>query len=95
MMQSILFGLVDLFQSVLNIYIWIIIIGALLSWVKPDPYNPIVQLIYRLTDPAYAFIRKRIPTVFNGVDLAPMILLLGLQVIDIVIVSLLKSWVGA
>ena len=55
----------------LTIYIWIIIIRALLSWVSPDPYNPIVQILYRLTEPVLAPIRYRMPD-FGGIDLSPM-----------------------
>ncbi len=64
--------------SVIFLYKWVIIISAVLSWVRPDPYNPIVQMLYRLTEPAYALIRKYIPTVFGGMDLAPIILILVL-----------------
>jgi YggT family protein len=61
----------------------VIIISALLSWVQPDPYNPIVQMLYRLTEPAYAMIRKVIPTVFGGMDMAPLILIFGIQFLEI------------
>ena len=54
------------------------IINSLLSWVKPDPYNPIVQMLDRLTRPAYDLVRKYIPTVFGGMDLAPIIIILAL-----------------
>lgn len=68
----------------LSVYTWVIIIGALLSWVRPDPYNPIVQIIHRLTEPAYRLVR-RIPTVFNGLDLAPIIIIIGLKFIEIIL----------
>lgn len=68
--------------TVVFLYKWVVIISALLSWVRPDPYNPIVQMLYRLTEPAYAFIRKYIPTVFVGMDLAPLILIIGLLFIE-------------
>lgn len=61
--------------GVIKLYYWIVIISAILSWVRPDPYNPIVQMLDRLTQPAYAFVRRFIPTVFGGIDLAPIILL--------------------
>ena len=64
--------------TVIFLYKWIIIISAILSWVRPDPYNPIVQMLTRLTEPAYALIRKYIPTVFGGMDLAPIILIFTL-----------------
>lgn len=60
---------------VLTIYIWIIIIRALVSWVSPDPYNPIVQILYRLTEPVLAPIRYRMPD-FGGIDVSPIVVLL-------------------
>jgi YggT family protein len=87
---SILVGLGGIVNSLINVYIWIVIISALLSWVKPDPYNPIVQILYRLTEPAYKLVR-RIPTVFNGIDLAPLILIVVLQVISVILINLLNS----
>lgn len=64
--------------GIITLYKWIIIISSLLSWVKPDPYNPIVQMLSRLTEPAYAFIRRFVPTVFGGMDLAPIIVIFAL-----------------
>ncbi|QOG11176.1 YggT family protein [Arcobacter sp. FWKO B] len=64
--------------SIISLYKWIVIISAILSWVNPDPNNPIVQMLYRLTEPAYRLIRKYIPTVFGGLDIAPLILIFGL-----------------
>ena len=60
---------------ILSIYIWIIIIRALLSWVNPDPHNPIVQILYRVTEPVLAPIRYRMPDI-GGMDLSPIIVLL-------------------
>jgi len=91
MMGSIVSGLGGIVHSLLTVYIWIVIIGALLSWVRPDPYNPIVQIIYRLTEPAYALIRRMFPTVFNGLDLAPLILIVLLQVIDVILVNVINA----
>ncbi len=72
-----------LFTGIIEIYIWVIIIAALLSFVNPDPHNPVVQFLYRITNPAYAFVRKFIRTNFNGLDLAPLIIIITLQVIVI------------
>jgi YggT family protein len=88
---SIIYGLGGIIHSLLTIYIWVIIIAALLTWVRPDPYNPIVQILYRLTEPAYAFVRRLMPTTFNGIDLAPIIIIIALQVIDILFINLLGA----
>lgn len=92
-MAGIIAGLGGIVHSLLSVYIWVVIIGALLSWVRPDPYNPIVQIIYRLTEPAYKLIRRMMPTVFNGIDLAPIILIILLQVIDVILVNVINGLV--
>ncbi|EAU00720.3 YggT family protein [Campylobacter curvus] len=82
-------AIADILHMVINIYIWVIIISALLSWVRPDPYNQVVQLLWRLTEPVYAFIKRFIPTVFGGIDLAPLIVLLALEFLDRFLIKLL------
>ena len=74
------FGVVIL--GIIGLYKWIIIISSLLSWVQPDPYNPIVQMLDRLTIPAYRLVRRFVPTVFGSMDLAPIIILFGLIFIE-------------
>ncbi|MGM0454484.1 MAG: YggT family protein [Thermodesulfobacteriota bacterium] len=61
----------------LTLFMWIIIAQAILSWVSPDPYNPIVRFINQVTEPVLFQIRKRIPTIFGGIDFSPIIVLLG------------------
>ena len=89
MIFDILQGIGGIFISLINVYIWIIIIGALLSFVNPDPFNPIVQFLYRVTNPAYAFVRRFIRTDFNGLDFAPLIIIVGLQIAIVVLQSIL------
>jgi YggT family protein len=64
----------------LTIYIWIVVVRAIISWVNPDPYNPIVVFLRRLTDPVLNPIRRRLPFALSrtGVDFSPLILLLGI-----------------
>ena len=79
-----------LIRSIGVLYIWIIIIASFLSFVRPDPYNPIVQTLTRLTEPAFAFVRRRFPFVMmSGINLSPLVIVIGLQVIDIIIRNLL------
>ncbi len=91
MIEGIVSGLGGIVHSLITVYIWILIIGALLSWVRPDPYNPIVQIIYRLTEPAYKLLRRFMPTVFNGLDLAPIILIVALNIIDVILVNVINA----
>lgn len=71
----------------LNIYMWIVIARAVLSWVNPDPYNPIVRFIHNLTEPVLYQIRRRIPVVFGGVDLAPVIVFLAILFLEHFVVN--------
>lgn len=81
----------SLVTGLINVYIWVLIIAALLSFVNPDPYNPIVQFINRITNPAYKYLRRFMRTDFNGLDLAPLVLIIGLQVLIILISYLFSS----
>ena len=71
-----LVALAKVIDTVLFIYMWIIIIRAVLSWVSPDPYNPIVRFINNITEPVLYQIRRRLPVSFGGIDLSPVIVLL-------------------
>jgi len=68
--------LAKLLYYALNIYMWIIIVRALLSWVNPDPYNPIVQFLYRITEPVLSFVRRKLPLGSFGIDFSPVIVIL-------------------
>jgi YggT family protein len=60
----------------LTVYLWIIIIRAVLSWVNPDPYNPIVRLLIQTTEPVMGLVRRWIPLRGMGIDFSPMIIVL-------------------
>jgi YggT family protein len=60
----------------LTVYMWIIVIRAVLSWVNPDPYNPIVRFIHQVTEPVMAPIRRWMPIRGLGIDFSPIIILL-------------------
>ena len=60
-LASVLIGLAKVLELALSIYWWILIIRAVLSWVSPDPRNPIVSFLSRVTDPAIRVIRRRLP----------------------------------
>lgn len=67
-------------NSILGLYFWVIIAAAVLSWVNPDPYNPIVRIVRGLTEPVLYRIRKWLPFVyFSGIDLSPVVLLLAIE----------------
>jgi len=81
-------------DMVLSLYMWVIIARAVLSWVNPDPYNPIVRFIHNITEPVLSPIRRRMP-MFGGVDLSPIIVILAVVFLQNFIVdSLLRISAG-
>jgi len=88
-LNTLLITILQFISLILNLYIWVVIIAALITWVQPNPYNPIVRFLWGITEPVYAFIRRYIPTIFGGIDLAPLILIVALQFIDMFLVKLL------
>ncbi len=76
----------------LNIYMWLIIARALLSWVNPDPYNPIVRFLYNVTEPVLRFLRRRVPMVFGGLDLSPLLVIAAIMFLRIFLVQTLHDW---
>jgi YggT family protein len=75
-MDNIILGFTRVLEIVLEMYMWVIIIRALISWVNPDPYNPIVQMLTRVTEPVLRPIRKLAPPYRIGIDLSPFIAIL-------------------
>lgn len=69
-------ALATILNIVLTLYMWVIIARAVLSWVSPDPYNPIVRFIYSVTEPVLSQIRRRLPVSFSGIDFSPIIVFL-------------------
>ena len=66
----------EVINIILTIYMYVIIARAILSWVSPDPYNPIVQMLYKITEPVLNPMRRLIPMGKMGMDLSPMIAIL-------------------
>jgi YggT family protein len=88
-MGNLLVALAKVLSLVLNIYMWVIIARAVLSWVSPDPYNPIVRFIHGLTEPVLSQVRRRLPLIFGGIDLTPMVVLLVIIFLETFVVSTL------
>jgi YggT family protein len=68
----------ELIDWVLVAYMWIIIARAIISWVNPDPHNPIVRFLYRVTEPVLRPIRERLPTFQMGLDLSPVVVMIAI-----------------
>lgn len=80
--SNLLLALAKIIHMLLNLYMWIIIARAILSWVNPDPYNPIVRFLYNVTEPVLYTIRRRVPVAFGGIDFSPLIVLFIIMFLD-------------
>ncbi|MEW6676202.1 MAG: YggT family protein [Nitrospirota bacterium] len=74
---NLLLAIANILNVVLTVYMWIIIIAALISWVNPDPYNPIVRFLHAVTEPVLRPIRRRIGYGI-GIDISPMVVILAI-----------------
>ena len=72
-----LMAVAKVFDIVLIFFMWVVVARAILSWVSPDPYNPIVRFIHNVTEPVLRPIRMKLPVNFGGLDLSPIIVFLG------------------
>jgi YggT family protein len=78
-------------NMILWVYMWVIIIRALLSWVNPDPRNPIVQFLNRITEPVLAPVRRWLPTWQWGIDFSPLVVILVIYFLQIFLVGTLHD----
>ena len=79
----------------LSLYMYIIIARALISWVNPDPYNPIVRFLNSITEPVLFRIRRRLPLSFGGMDFSPIVVILAIIFIQsFVVQSLVEMAAG-
>lgn len=89
-----MFVLGNLFQAVATIldkvlwlYSIVIMVSVLISWVSPDPFNPLVKMLRSATEPLFAWVRRRLPFAMVGMlDLSPIIVLLGIQLLQMVVI---------
>ena len=79
-----------LLEVLLEVYFWIIIVRALLSWVNPDRYNPIVRFLYQVTEPVLRPIRRRLPMEM-GLDFSPLVVILVIKVLQWFLVDSLRD----
>ena len=89
--SNLLTALAAVIGTLLTVYTWILIARAVISWVNPDPYNPIVRFLYNVTEPVLHRVRRLVPSVFGGIDLSPLILILALQFLQIFLVGSLRD----
>jgi YggT family protein len=86
-----LIALADVLNILLTVYMWIIVIRAVISWVNPDPHNPIVNFLYRATEPVLSYVRRIIPPI-SGIDLSPILVLLVIVFLNRFLVGLISEF---
>ena len=90
--SNLFYALADVLNIVIRVLYLLIIIRALISWVSPDPFNPIVRFLYRTTEPILAPIRRLLPVQHKiGVDISPIIAFLILVFLDNFLIGLLRD----
>ena len=90
MLASLVIAFAQVVSLLVELYVYVLIARALISWVNPDPYNPIVKFLHSVTDPLLSRVRRFAPFLYiNGIDLTPIALLVALQFAKQVVVNLL------
>jgi YggT family protein len=89
--RNLLIAVATVLEYVLVFFMFITIARAVLSWVSPDPYNPIVRFIHNVTEPVLYQIRKRLPMMYGGIDFSPIIVILIIIFLRIFLVDSLQG----
>lgn len=84
-------ALATVVDMALTLVMWMVIIRALLSWVGPDPYNPIVRTLNQLTDPLFYKVRRYLPVSGGGIDFSPIVVLMAIIFLQSFLVRTLKD----
>ena len=88
MLRQVTLATAMVLDYLLTFYWWIVIIAVLLTWVNPDPYNPIVRFLRGVTEPVFYQVRRYLPfVVISGIDLSPIVVLLLIRVVQMVVVE--------
>ena len=82
------FGTID---SLLGLYIWVVIIAVVMAWIEPNPYNPIVRFIYSITEPLFDWVREHLPVALGGLDLSPIVVFFVIGLIRQVLLPTLRD----
>ena len=90
LLANFLTGIASVLGTILWFYMWIVIIRALLTWVNPDPRNPIVRFLYNATEPVLYRVRRAIPS-FGGIDFSPLVVILAIMFLQTFLVGSLHD----
>lgn len=90
-LSNLLWAMAAVLQLVLTLYMWIVIARALISWVNPDPYNPIVRFLYNATEPLLYRVRRVLPVFAGGLDLSPLVVVVAIYFLQAFLVQSLRD----
>ncbi|MDY0275708.1 MAG: YggT family protein [Desulfomicrobium sp.] len=90
--SSLLAAVFDVLYSILSLYFWVVIAAVVMSWINPDPYNPIVRAIRTLTEPVFYRIRRWLPfTYVSGIDFSPFLVVLAIKFVQVFLARLMMQ----
>ncbi len=87
---NLIMALAQVLHLLLNVYMLLVVARAIISWVSPDPYNPIVNFLYRATDPVLRYVQRIVPPI-GGIDLSPILVLIVIVFLDQFLVDSLRE----
>ena len=90
---NLIFFIARTLEGILNLYFWVVIIAAVLSWIEPNPYNPIVRFIYGITEPVFDWVREHLPVNFGGIDFSPFVVIIGIQFVQVWLIPTILHYV--
>ncbi|MBN2297343.1 MAG: YggT family protein [Deltaproteobacteria bacterium] len=82
---NILIGLGQSIVILLNFYMWVVIIAAVITFVNPNPYNPIVRFLFTVTNPVFSWFRRQLPLRFGGFDFSPVVVIMIIVLTNMVV----------
>ena len=89
--SNLLNAIASVLSLVLNLYMWIVIAAAVVSWVSPDPRNPIVRFLTGATEPVLYRVRRLLPVYFGGIDFSPIVVIAAIYFLQIFLVTSLRD----
>ena len=93
--SNFLVAVAKILNIALSLYMWIVIGRAIISWVSPDPYNPIVRFLTAITEPILYPIRRKIPINLGGIDFSPVLVILAIIFLQSFLVKTLLQIAGS
>src|SRR5437879_2855698 len=84
--NNLILFIAQVLSELLSLYFWIVIVAAVMTWIEPNPYNPIVRFIYGVTEPVFYWIREHLPVFFGGIDFSPFVVIIVIQFFQVYLI---------